>query len=139
MSPPLFNWPPFKLVALDADTGKPIDPTVGMRVYREFYNVKKDKDGKKMIVVKKNGEASDRGGVMFEDVKKDGNGNGKNGGNGGGGDVAKGGNGGNGNGKGGDEEKKEDGGEMVRALIFASSSAIQANKASRREKTYHSP
>lgn len=108
MGPPFFNWPPFKLVALDADTGKPLDPTVGMRVYREFYNVKKDKDGKKMIMVHRNGEGSKKGEVMTEDVKKDGNGKAANGSKAGGGEAAK--NGGNGGG----EEKKNGSAEQVR-------------------------
>lgn len=94
-------------MALDADTGKPIDPTVGMRVYREFYNVKKDKNGKKMIVAHKNGEGSNKGAVMIEDVKKNGSANGGN-------------NGGNkGNGQGGGEAKKDGGGagEQVCCLL----------------------
>ena len=40
-------------VALDADTGKPLDPKVGMRVKREFYNVKQSPNGKKVMVAHK--------------------------------------------------------------------------------------
>ena len=62
--------------------------------------------GKKMIVVKKNGEGSKKRSVMLEDVKKNGNGNG-------GGKNTSGGGNGNGN-KGGDGGgEKKDGGEFV--------------------------
>ena len=108
-----FNWPPFVAVALDADTGKPLDPNIGMRVKREFYDVKKTKNGQKVTVAHKSGSAqgSKAGGGGEEkkngigDGKKDGNGNGKKGENG------KGGGGG-----GGEEKKNEGGGEKVRAL-----------------------
>ena len=83
-----FNWPPFKLVALDADTGKPLDPNVGMRVKREFYDIKKDDKGNNMVVAHKTNGS--KAGV--DDVKKNGKGNG---------------NGGAGNGKG---VRKNDGG-----------------------------
>lgn len=80
-----------------------------MRVYREFYNVKKNKDGKKMIVAHKHGDGSKKGAVMTEDVKKNSNGNGNNKGSNGGND------------KGGGEEKKDGrgSGEMVCLLCVA--------------------
>lgn len=53
-----FNWPPFVAVALDADTGKPVDPNIGMRVKREFYNVGKDGKGRKVVVAHKTGSGS---------------------------------------------------------------------------------
>lgn len=96
-------------MTLDTNTGKPIDPTVGMRVYREFYNVKKDKDGKKMVVVHKtNGDGSNKRAVMTKDVKKNGNGNGNKGGNGGNGGKDK---------SGGREEKKHGGGATEQVLL----------------------
>ena len=70
---PFFGWPPFRLVALDADTGKPIDPNIGMRVKREFYDIKKDKNGKKMIIAHKtssHGTTKDEGKGGSEDIKK---------------------------------------------------------------------
>lgn len=83
MPPPHFNWPPFKLVRLDADTGKPLDPNVGMRVYREFYDIKKDKHGKNVVVAHKSGnggskkgEAAAEGGEKKDGNGKNGNGNG---------------------------------------------------------------
>ena len=100
-----FNWPPFVAVALDADTGKPLDPNIGMRVYREFYDVKKNSNGKKVMVAHKSGSAA--GSKAAEEAKKNGNGNGN----------------GKGNGKGGDsEEKKNDGGggeEKVHVLTYS--------------------
>jgi len=76
MPRPFFEWPPFKLVALDADTGKPLDPDVGMRVCRDFYNVRKDKDGKKFMTRKRVDFKDQKGNVMTEDVKKVGKGGG---------------------------------------------------------------
>ena len=52
-----FNWPPFVTVPIDANTGKPLDPNVGMRVQREFYNVGKDGKGKKVMIAHKSGSA----------------------------------------------------------------------------------
>jgi hypothetical protein len=63
-----FNWPPFVAVPIDADTGKPSDPNVGMRVKREFYNVGKDGKGKKMIIAHKSGSAA----AAAEEAKKEG-------------------------------------------------------------------
>jgi hypothetical protein len=63
-----FNWPPFVVVPIDADTGKPLDPNVGMRVKREFYNVGKDGKGKKMIIAHKSGSAT----AAAEEGKKEG-------------------------------------------------------------------
>ncbi|EMD01312.1 hypothetical protein BAUCODRAFT_144848 [Baudoinia panamericana UAMH 10762] len=40
---------PFRLVAVDADTGKPIDPNIGRKTYVTYYDVKKDKKGNKVI------------------------------------------------------------------------------------------
>ena len=96
-----FNWPPFRLVALDADTGQPIDPNVGMRTYREFYDIKKDSHGNKVLIAQNSPSGSRTG---AEDVKKSVNGGDKKNGNGG---DKKGGNGKNGGG----DEKKADGGE----------------------------
>lgn len=76
MPRPFFDWPPFKLVALDADTGKPLDPNVGMRVCRDFYNVRKDKDGKRVMTRKSVDFKDQKGNVMIEDVKKGGKGSG---------------------------------------------------------------
>ena len=56
-----FNWPPFVAVAIDADTGKPLDPDIGMRTRREFYNVGKDGKGKKVIVAHKSPSGSQAG------------------------------------------------------------------------------
>ena len=53
-----FNWPPFVVDLIDTNTGKPLDPNVGMRVKREFYNVGKDGKGKKMIIAHKSGSAT---------------------------------------------------------------------------------
>lgn len=57
-----FNWPPFVAVPIDADTGKPLDPNVGMRVKREFYNVGTDGKGKKVMIAHKSGSAAAEGG-----------------------------------------------------------------------------
>ena len=76
MPRPFFDWPPFKLVALDADTGKPLDPNVGMRVCRDFYNVRKDKNGKKVMTRKKIETDTQKGKVMSMGVKKDSKGGG---------------------------------------------------------------
>ena len=69
-----FNWPPFVAVPIDANTGKPLDPNVGMRVQREFYNVGKDGKGKKVMVAHKSGSSAAAAG---EGKKED---SGKNGG-----------------------------------------------------------
>ena len=55
---PFFNWPPFVAVAIDADTGKPLDPNIGMRVKREFVNVGIDGKGRKMLVAHKSPSGS---------------------------------------------------------------------------------
>ena len=46
----LFGWPPFKLIAFDADTGKPVGPKIGRATYVTYYDVKKDKNGNKSVV-----------------------------------------------------------------------------------------
>lgn len=69
---PIFNWPPFKLVELNADTGKPTDPNIGMRVRREFYDVKRDGRGKKVIVAHKTGGGSSKQEDTKEPVKNEG-------------------------------------------------------------------
>jgi len=114
MPRPFFDWPPFKLVALDADTGKPLDPNVGMRVCRDFYNVRKAKDGKKVMTRKRVDFKDQKGNVMTEDVKKDGKG---------GGDA----------GKKGSEEKKESSGDAQQAsptILFT----FQSKKLTRLKK-----
>jgi hypothetical protein len=55
-------------VPIDADTGKPLDPNIGMRLKREFYNVGKDGKGKKRIVAHKSGSAT----AAAEEGKKEG-------------------------------------------------------------------
>lgn len=100
----LFGWPPFKLYAVDADTGKPLDPNVGRKTYVTYYDVKKDKNGKAVMTAKRTPTPSAVGAITTQDVKK--NGNGKANGNGNGG--VKGGNGGNGK---KDDEKKDAGGK----------------------------
>ena len=111
MPGPFVNWPPFRLVALNADTGKPIDPNVGMRVQREFYDVKKDRNGKKVVVAHKSPSGSKIGGVAgAEDVKNIGKGgSGKDGG------------GGKGKGKGGGEAKNDGGDEKVSIELLRAS------------------
>ena len=103
-----FNWPPFVAVAIDADTGKPLDPNVGMRVKREFYDVKKAKNGQKVMVAHRSGSnaGSKNGGT--EDVKKNGNVNGNGEANANGNRNGKKNGNGNGNGKNGGEEKKDE-------------------------------
>jgi predicted CopG family antitoxin len=82
-----FNWPPFVAVPIDADTRKPLDPNVGMRVKREFYNVGKDGKGKKVMIAHKTGSAAAaEDGKKEYGGKKEGNGNGKGKGKNGGGD-----------------------------------------------------
>lgn len=54
-----FNWPPFKLYAIDADTGKPLDPNVGITKYVRYYDVKADKHGKKSLVSHKGVKAAE--------------------------------------------------------------------------------
>ena len=57
-----FNWPPFVAVAIDTDTGKPVDPNIGMRTRREFYNIGKDGKGKKVLIAHKSPAGSQAGG-----------------------------------------------------------------------------
>ena len=78
------------MVAVDADTGKPLDPRVGVPTQRDFITVEKDKHGKKMLVAHKGDPAN----ATYEFVKNDNggaNGNGgeekKKDGTGGGGDI----------------------------------------------------
>lgn len=93
-----FNWPPFVAIPVDADTGKPVDPNVGMRVKREFYNVGTDGKGKKVMIAHKSPSGSKVGAEEIkEEEKKD---DGKKGGNGN--------DGGKDNGKKDGEEKKQD-------------------------------
>lgn len=62
--PSFFNWPPFKLIAIDTDTNKPVDPNVGRKTYVTYYDIKKSKNGSKSFVahrsdVTKRGEEVD--------------------------------------------------------------------------------
>ncbi|KAK5739080.1 hypothetical protein LTR17_005600 [Elasticomyces elasticus] len=45
-------WP-FRLVALDADTGKPLDSNIGRRTTVTYYDIKKDSNGKRSVVAHK--------------------------------------------------------------------------------------
>jgi len=58
----LHGWKPFKVIALDADTGKPLDPNIGRQTYVTYYDIKKSKNGSKSIVAHKSPVASVVGG-----------------------------------------------------------------------------
>lgn len=46
----LAGWRPYRVISLDADTGKPLDPNIGRKTYVTYYDIKKDKKGSKSIV-----------------------------------------------------------------------------------------
>lgn len=55
---------PFRLIPIDADTGKPTDPNLGRKTYVTYYDVRKSKNGSKSIVAHKSASpsaASDNG------------------------------------------------------------------------------
>ncbi|KAK5678247.1 hypothetical protein LTS10_009417 [Elasticomyces elasticus] len=67
-------WP-FRLVALDADTGKPLDSNIGRRTTVTYYDIKKDSNGKRSVVAHKSPVPSvhDEKGKDDEKTKKNGN------------------------------------------------------------------
>ncbi|RMZ14124.1 hypothetical protein D0864_00263 [Hortaea werneckii] len=59
---------PFRLIPIDADTGKPTDPNIGRKTYVTYYDVRKSKNGSKSIVAHKSASPSaasgnDKGGM----------------------------------------------------------------------------
>ncbi|KAK5120496.1 hypothetical protein LTR85_006151 [Meristemomyces frigidus] len=79
----LAGWRPYRVIALDADTGQPLDPNIGRKTYVTYYDIKKDKNGSKSLVAHRSSVGSGHGGNNGkggkEDAKKNGNGNGKGG------------------------------------------------------------
>ncbi|KAK5754168.1 hypothetical protein LTS12_015694 [Elasticomyces elasticus] len=67
-------WP-FRLVALDADTGKPLDSNIGRRTTVTYYDIKKDSNGKRSVVAHKSPVPSvhDVKGKDDDKTKKNGN------------------------------------------------------------------
>ncbi|RMZ04296.1 hypothetical protein D0864_02768 [Hortaea werneckii] len=49
---------PFRLIPIDADTGKPTDPNIGRKTYVTYYDVRKGKNGSKSIVAHKSASPS---------------------------------------------------------------------------------
>ncbi|RMX81453.1 hypothetical protein D0867_02633 [Hortaea werneckii] len=49
---------PFRLIPIDADTGKPTDPNLGRKTYVTYYDVRKSKNGSKSIVAHKSASPS---------------------------------------------------------------------------------
>ncbi|TKA69365.1 hypothetical protein B0A55_06157 [Friedmanniomyces simplex] len=88
-------WP-FRLVSIDADTGKPLDPSVGRKTAVTYYDIKKDQHGHRSIVAHKSPAPSAHGGNGKEGEDKA-----KKGGNDEKGKGVKG---------GGNKDKKKDGG-----------------------------
>ena len=62
----LTGWKPFRIIPLDADTGKPLDPSIGRKTYVTYYDVKKDKSGAKSIVAHRSNSGSVVAGVEGE-------------------------------------------------------------------------
>lgn len=69
---------PFKLLAIDADTGKPLDPNVRRKTYVKYYDIKPSGSGSKSFVAyKAPSDQAKKVEITTEDVKKDKNGKGK--------------------------------------------------------------
>ncbi|RMZ07568.1 hypothetical protein D0860_05074 [Hortaea werneckii] len=49
---------PFRLIPIDADTGKPTDPNIGRKTYVTYYDVRKSRNGSKSIVAHKSASSS---------------------------------------------------------------------------------
>lgn len=58
MSDYLRGIKPFRLIPIDADTGKPTDPNLGRKTYVTYYDVRKSKNGSKSIVAHKSASPS---------------------------------------------------------------------------------
>ncbi|KAI7299138.1 hypothetical protein KC315_g17751 [Hortaea werneckii] len=58
MSDYLRGMKPFRLIPIDADTGKPTDPNLGRKTYVTYYDVRKSKNGSKSIVAHKSASPS---------------------------------------------------------------------------------
>ncbi|KAK4547269.1 hypothetical protein LTR36_000924 [Oleoguttula mirabilis] len=80
----LAGWRPYRIIPLDADTGKPLDPNIGRKTYVTYYNIKKSRNGSNSVVAHRSSAGSVAGGEKGKggnhDAKKNGsgNGNGKN-------------------------------------------------------------
>lgn len=86
---------PFKIFAIDADTGKPLDPNVRRKKYVKYYDIKPNGSGSKLFVAHKaNSDKEKKVKITTEDVRRDKGGNGE----------------GNENHKNGGEEGKKQGG-----------------------------
>lgn len=73
-----FNWP-FKIYAIDADTGKPLDANVACKTYLKHYDIQKDKNGNRVFVRRRSAKNSDKD-VTTKHVKANSGGDGKKGG-----------------------------------------------------------
>ncbi|KAK3112822.1 hypothetical protein LTR53_010503 [Teratosphaeriaceae sp. CCFEE 6253] len=70
---------PFRLIPINADTGKPLDPAIGRKQMVTYYDIKKDKSGKRSIVAHKASPADVDDKPSGEAKREDGNGKGTNG------------------------------------------------------------
>ncbi|KAK3113514.1 hypothetical protein LTR53_009120 [Teratosphaeriaceae sp. CCFEE 6253] len=70
---------PFRLIPINADTGKPQDSAIGRKQMVTYYDIKKDKSGKRSIVAHKSSPSEVDDKPSGEAKRKDGNGKGKNG------------------------------------------------------------
>ena len=62
----LSGWKPFRIIPIDADTGKPLDPNIGRKTYVTYYDIKKDKSGAKSIVAHRSPSGSVAAGAEGE-------------------------------------------------------------------------
>ena len=61
---------PFRMYAVNADTGQPLGSNVGRKTSVKYYEVKKDKNGKKSVIAHKSpiGSAAEDGNGKFGEV-----------------------------------------------------------------------
>ena len=68
--PRVFSFLPVKVYAIDADTQQPLDPNVGRRTHVTYYDIKKDKSGKKSVIAHRSPAPSAHGGsAKAEEVR----------------------------------------------------------------------
>lgn len=61
-SPWLHGFWPYRAIEVDADTGQPLDPSIGRKTMVTYYDIKKNKNGEKSIVAHKSPAGSAVGG-----------------------------------------------------------------------------